>query len=309
MPTVLEFPQDQKSVKALVKDRPVVFFAASIKISPARFRSLRKLIPRGFTPVYGFYGDKQISNLDGRIFQAQTDWAKFDFPPRAIIVRYPESSGPDLAALLRPRRLVFVSGSWSTALYFREIWRAAFAARPGLAVRDIAVVSPWTPTEAKRRRRSLAAPVRARRPRAYDRRLMAEVRGAAAQSTCWVRQRGAVIVRGPKILVRAFNRVWPYDSFCLEQGCVREAQLIPSGQQLEKCVTAHAETNAISLAARSGIKLQGTIMYTTTFPCINCAKAIVGSGIKEIVFWEDYANRDGEIILRGGGIKLTKLVV
>jgi dCMP deaminase len=47
--------------------------------------------------------------------------------------------------------------------------------------------------------------------------------------------------------------------------------------------TAHAELNVICNAARNGIKLQGAILYTTSHPCIECAKAIVQAGFEEVV--------------------------
>ncbi len=45
----------------------------------------------------------------------------------------------------------------------------------------------------------------------------------------------------------------------------------------------HAEENAICNAARSGAKLYNSIMFTTHFPCINCARLIVQSGIKMVI--------------------------
>ncbi len=311
MPTALEFPQDKKEIAALAAKRPVIFFAATMRISPARFKELLKIIPRGFTPVFGFHLEKKIDRLDGPVFLPQRSWAGFKLPKISLVVQYREKDVSDLVVALRPRRLVFVHGSWCTALYFREVWHAAFQANAQLAVQDIKLISPYTRAEAEKKRGKFGntSSIKTRKATIFDRRLIRSVVQAASQSLCWVRQRGAVVIRGRKILVSSFNRVWPYDSYCLEKGCVREANLIPSGQQLEKCFTAHAETGVISRAARQGIKLDGSVMYTTTFPCINCAKVIVGSGIKEIVFWEDYANRDGELILRGGGIKLTKLKI
>lgn len=46
--------------------------------------------------------------------------------------------------------------------------------------------------------------------------------------------------------------------------------------------TEHAERNAIYNAARSGVSTQGTTMYTNWFPCVNCARAIVQSGIVRV---------------------------
>jgi tRNA(Arg) A34 adenosine deaminase TadA len=45
---------------------------------------------------------------------------------------------------------------------------------------------------------------------------------------------------------------------------------------------------AITAAARMGIQIDGTTLYTTTFPCHNCAKHIVASGIKRVVYIEPY---------------------
>lgn len=50
----------------------------------------------------------------------------------------------------------------------------------------------------------------------------------------------------------------------------------------------HAEMEAISSAARLGVSVRGATLYTTTFPCHNCAKHIVASGIKRVVYIEPY---------------------
>ncbi len=312
MPPIFQFPRDQKKIANLAgrKSRRI-FFAASIKISPARFRELGKLIPRGYRPVFGFYRDKKIHQLGGAVLQAQTTWRGFKFPARATIVRYTEADGPALIRALRSDKLVFVRGSWATALYFRDEWHQSFRANRKLKVSDIAMVSPFTRAEAQRLPgyRPGAARVGRRRATAFDRLMVKRVAGLAAQSLCWIYQRGAVIVRGQKILVEAFNRVWPYPAYCLHQGCVRENEMIPSGAQLERCFTSHSEMGVIATAAARGIKLKGGVMYTTTFPCINCAKVIANSGLKEIIFWKDYASRSGELVLSGAGVRMTKLKI
>ncbi|WP_158768339.1 dCMP deaminase family protein [Paraglaciecola sp. L1A13] len=47
--------------------------------------------------------------------------------------------------------------------------------------------------------------------------------------------------------------------------------------------TEHAERNAIYNAARAGISLDGCRMYLPWFPCMDCARAIVQSGISELI--------------------------
>lgn len=50
----------------------------------------------------------------------------------------------------------------------------------------------------------------------------------------------------------------------------------------------HAEMEAITMCARNGISCRGANLYTTTFPCHNCAKHIISSGITKVVYIEPY---------------------
>ena len=50
----------------------------------------------------------------------------------------------------------------------------------------------------------------------------------------------------------------------------------------------HAEMEAILACTRMGISTQGAVLYCTTFPCHNCAKHIIASGIKRVVYVEPY---------------------
>lgn len=60
----------------------------------------------------------------------------------------------------------------------------------------------------------------------------------------------------------------------------------------------HAEANAIFFAARSGVKTEGAYMYCTTAPCLNCAKAIIQSGIKAIWYKDLYRGIEGIDLLK-----------
>lgn len=55
----------------------------------------------------------------------------------------------------------------------------------------------------------------------------------------------------------------------------------------------HAERNAIYNAARHGIALKGSRIYVYGFPCTDCARAIIQSGIKELIYesWPDDPGR------------------
>ena len=71
----------------------------------------------------------------------------------------------------------------------------------------------------------------------------------------------------------------------------------------------HAEPNAI---LNSTVPLKGATIYVTLFPCNECAKLIIQSGIKEIVYMGDkYSGTPTDIaskrMLEAAGIKLRKL--
>jgi len=72
----------------------------------------------------------------------------------------------------------------------------------------------------------------------------------------------------------------------------------------------HAELNAI--LNHSGISVRGASIYVTEFPCNNCAKAIIQSGIKEVVYQSDkYADTKDVIaskrMLNMAGVKLRHM--
>lgn len=95
------------------------------------------------------------------------------------------------------------------------------------------------------------------------------------RSTCKRKKVAALIVREGRILVTGYNGP-PSGGDCVE--CDGES-----------CDTAiHAEMNAIAFAAKYGVSIEGCTMYCTMSPCINCAKVIINSGIKTVVFKEKY---------------------
>lgn len=73
----------------------------------------------------------------------------------------------------------------------------------------------------------------------------------------------------------------------------------------------HAELNAI--LNRSTGSLKNSKIYVSLFPCNECAKAIIQSGIKEVIYWEDkYADTDGvkasKKMFEMAGVKMTQYI-
>ena len=69
----------------------------------------------------------------------------------------------------------------------------------------------------------------------------------------------------------------------------------------------HAEANAISKVAKSGNSSEGSTLYVTASPCIECAKLIIQAGITRVVYKDEYRLTDGVDLLKRAGITVEKV--
>lgn len=106
----------------------------------------------------------------------------------------------------------------------------------------------------------------------------------AKRSTCSRLSVGAVIVRDNRVIAGGYNGSIANDTHCIEEGC----RVVDN-----HCVrTVHAEVNALLQCAKYGTPTDGATIYVTHFPCLNCAKSIIQSGIKHVAYAEDYRNNE-----------------
>ena len=71
----------------------------------------------------------------------------------------------------------------------------------------------------------------------------------------------------------------------------------------------HAEANAITKVAKSANNCDGSTLYVTASPCIECAKLIIQAGIKRVVYADPYRSDDGIQLLKKVGIECVQLDV
>ena len=129
---------------------------------------------------------------------------------------------------------------------------------------------------------------------------------ASKRSSCHRRAVGAVLVRDKQVLTTGYNGNPPEFEHCATMGCIREMLNVPSGQHHELCTGLHAEQNAIIQAAVTGISIAGATLYTTTFPCVTCAKMIMAARISEVIYDEGYPDELGRFMLARSRIKVRK---
>lgn len=125
-----------------------------------------------------------------------------------------------------------------------------------------------------------------------DRRYLRMARIWAENSYCTRRQVGAILVKGQMIISDGFNGTPAgFENICEDSNGVTKPYVL------------HAEANAISKVARSNNSSEGSTLYVTASPCLECAKLIIQAGIKRVVFNELYRITDGLELLKRAGIE------
>ena len=118
----------------------------------------------------------------------------------------------------------------------------------------------------------------------------------AENSYCVRRKVGALIVKDKMIISDGYNGTPSgFENIC-------EDEL--TGKT--KPYVLHAEANAITKVAKSANNCDGSTLYITAAPCIECSKLIIQAGIKRVVYCDDYRSEDGLNLLKRVGIECVK---
>ena len=121
----------------------------------------------------------------------------------------------------------------------------------------------------------------------WDKYFMMQAVLLASRSTCNRLSVGAVLVRDKRVIAGGYNGSVSGDDHCTDVRAI------------------HAEANAIAQCARFGISTDGAEIYVTDFPCLQCTKSLLQSGIKKINYLRNYHNDEYVMHL----IKLKNVVL
>ena len=112
---------------------------------------------------------------------------------------------------------------------------------------------------------------------ALDQRYLRMARIWAENSYCQRRKVGALVVKDKMIISDGYNGTPSgFENVCEDADNVTKPYVL------------HAEANAITKLARSNNNSDGSTLYITDSPCIECAKLIIQAGIKRVVFAQKY---------------------
>ena len=118
----------------------------------------------------------------------------------------------------------------------------------------------------------------------------------AENSYCRRRKVGALVVKDKMIISDGYNGTPSgFENVCEDENDVTKSYVL------------HAEANAITKLARSSNNSEGSTLYVTAAPCIECAKLIIQAGIKRVVYAEKYRLNDGIELMERAGIKVVYL--
>lgn len=140
---------------------------------------------------------------------------------------------------------------------------------------------------------SASSSVEGRGKAAVDYRYLRMARIWAENSYCKRRQVGALVVKDKMIISDGYNGTPSgFENVCEDESGVTKPYVL------------HAEANAITKLARSGNNSEGSTLYVTASPCIECAKLIIQAGIRRVVYAEKYRLTDGIDLLTRAGVEV-----
>lgn len=117
----------------------------------------------------------------------------------------------------------------------------------------------------------------------------------AENSYCVRRQVGALLVKNKMIISDGYNGTPAgFENICEDEAGKTKPYVL------------HAEANAITKVAKSNNSSEGSTLYVTSSPCIECSKLIIQAGIKRVVYSDDYRSEEGLNLLRRVGIECVQ---
>ena len=132
----------------------------------------------------------------------------------------------------------------------------------------------------------------------FDRSSLRMAQVWAENSYCNRRKVGALIVKDKMIISDGYNGTPSgFENVCEDE------------EGHTKPYVLHAEANAITKVAKSNNSSNGATLYVTAAPCMECAKLIIQSGIRRVVYLESYRLSDGIELLERAGIEVVQIFV
>jgi dCMP deaminase len=151
---------------------------------------------------------------------------------------------------------------------------------------------PWAPSVSVMSEQ----PIQKEKQLAIDKRYLRMARIWASNSYCKRKRVGALLVKDKMIISDGYNGTPSgFENECEDENGATKSYVL------------HAEANAISKVAKSNNSSEGSTLYITTSPCMECSKLIIQAGIARVVYEEEYRIKDGLELLRRAKVALLHI--
>jgi dCMP deaminase len=146
-----------------------------------------------------------------------------------------------------------------------------------------------------------------------DEALMSTAMVFEARSTCDRAHVGAVIAKDGRIISTGYNGAPAGTVHCRHVGGFAPSPLSLSRSTMPAsigcAIAIHAEANAIAYAARHGVSVEGSTVYTTVSPCHSCAQLMIAAGLVRVVYGRAYRDLSGVELLSDAGVTVERWIV
>ncbi len=143
----------------------------------------------------------------------------------------------------------------------------------------------------------------------WDEYFLEVMRSIALRATCDRGKSGSVVVKDKRVLSTGYVGAPAGLPHCDDVGHRLKKVTHEDGRESVHCLrTVHSELNAITQAAKFGVSIEGSTLYTKMEPCATCAMAIINSGVKRVVCESQYhAAQETREMFKQAGVELVVL--
>ena len=143
----------------------------------------------------------------------------------------------------------------------------------------------------------------------WDEYFMGIALSVSQRGTCDRGRAGTIIVKDKHILSTGYVGAPKGFEHCDEAGHLIKKITHEDGSVSQHCLrTVHSEQNAICQAAKNGVSINDSTLYTVMTPCRSCAMMIVNSGINRVVCLKKYhVSKETELVFKKAGVKIDYL--
>jgi deoxycytidylate deaminase len=304
--------------KSELKDKDYIFIAGSREISKKRLvQIIKEYLPNGnlligilkSEYIDGFEGQPQFRSMNKEVIESVLKKiAAAKLPNTVDALEYSQQDLNFILEKLKPKRAVFINGSWKRMFHLREEFYTL--SKHGIK-HDL--ISPFVDEEEAIEYYSNFKILNSKSQifdtevSYSDQEIFNILDKEAAQSFATDFQTSCALVQKGHIKIIAHNEVVPYETYAMHFGSVKEKNFSPSND-LNHFDTNHAEMVTLLKSIHNQVNIKECSLYINLMPCPTCARILSKSGITEVIYMHDHSEGYAAKLFEKSGIKVRRFI-